>query len=139
MKIKTHYHSVGHDQIQVRLERRTIPQHQCQLSTKCQSSDESAKQFDFKLVKIVLINLVGVMLFGFTGGLIAPALLRALNGIDILCIAFLAASRTHTFSAIVERCFAGDGGEFILREASKLSALILRNLTLNGSVIPTFL
>lgn len=77
------------------------------------------KQRVFKLVKIGGITLVGGMLFGLTGGLIAPALLPALAGIGITSAASLAASGTIASGAVVGGLFGVAGGGFTMRKARR--------------------
>lgn len=77
------------------------------------------KQRVYKLVKIGGITLVGGMLFGLTGGLIAPALLPALAGIGITSAATLAASGTIASGAVVGGLFGVAGGGFTMRKARR--------------------
>lgn len=77
------------------------------------------KQRVYKLAKIGGITLVGGMLFGLTGGLIAPALLPALAGIGITSAATLAASGSIASGAVVGGLFGVAGGGFTLRKARR--------------------
>lgn len=70
-----------------------------------------------KAIKISGITLVGGMLFGLTGGLIAPALLTALAGVGVASAAGLAASGTLASSAVVGGLFGVAGGGFSLKKA----------------------
>lgn len=77
------------------------------------------KQQVLKLMKIGGITLVGGMLFGLTGGIIAPALLPALAGIGFSGAASLAASGTFASGAVVGGLFGVAGGGFTLRKARR--------------------
>lgn len=75
------------------------------------------KQRVRKAIKIGGITLVGGMLFGLTGGLIAPALLSALAGVGVASAAGLAASGSLASGAVVGGLFGVAGGGFTLRKA----------------------
>lgn len=77
------------------------------------------KQHVLKLMKIGGITLVGGMVFGLTGGIIAPALLPALAGIGLSGAASLAASGTFASGAVVGGLFGVAGGGFTLRKACR--------------------
>lgn len=70
-----------------------------------------------KAIKIGGITLVGGVLFGLTGGLIAPALLSALAGVGVASAAGLAASGSLASGAVVGGLFGVAGGGFTLRKA----------------------
>lgn len=72
-----------------------------------------------KAVKISGITLVGGMLFGLTGGLIAPALLSALAGVGVASAAGLAASGTVASGAVVGGLFGVAGAGFTVKKARK--------------------
>lgn len=70
-----------------------------------------------KAMKISGITLVGGMLFGLTGGLIAPALLSALAGVGVASAAGLAASGTLASGAVVGGLFGVAGAGFTVKKA----------------------
>lgn len=72
-----------------------------------------------KAIKISGITLVGGMLFGLTGGLIAPALLSALAGVGVASAAGLAAAGTVTSGAVVGSLFGVAGAGFTVKKARK--------------------
>ena len=75
------------------------------------------KQRTRKAAKIGGITLVGGVLFGLTGGLIAPALLTALAGVGVASAAGLAASGTVASGAVVGGLFGVAGAGFTVRKA----------------------
>lgn len=81
------------------------------------SKKRREKQRVRKAIKIGGITLVGGVLFGLTGGLIAPALLTALAGVGVTSAASLAASGTLASGAVVGGLFGVAGGGFTLRKA----------------------
>lgn len=70
-----------------------------------------------KAAKITGITLVGGMLFGLTGGLIAPGLLTALAGVGVASAAGLAASGTVASGAVVGGLFGVAGAGFTVKKA----------------------
>lgn len=70
-----------------------------------------------KAIKISGITLMGGMLFGLTGGLIAPALLSALAGVGVASAAGLAASGSLASTAVVGSLFGVAGVGFTVRKA----------------------
>lgn len=84
---------------------------------KLKSKRRRQKQRVRKAMKIGGITLVGGVLFGLTGGLIAPALLTALAGVGVTSAAGLAASGSLASGAVVGSLFGVAGGGFTLRKA----------------------
>lgn len=70
-----------------------------------------------KLAKITGITLVGGVIFGLTGGLIAPALLTALAGVGVTSAAGLAASGTVASASVVGGLFGVAGAGFTVKKA----------------------
>ncbi|PXF39670.1 Transmembrane and coiled-coil domain-containing protein 4 [Gracilariopsis chorda] len=70
-----------------------------------------------RVMKIGGITLVGGVMFGLTGGLIAPALLTALAGVGVTSAAGLAASGTVASTAVVGGLFGFAGAGFTAKKA----------------------
>lgn len=70
-----------------------------------------------RVMKIGGITLVGGVVFGLTGGLIAPALLTALAGVGVTSAAGLAASGTVASTAVVGGLFGFAGAGFTAKKA----------------------
>ncbi|CAN8063324.1 unnamed protein product [Agarophyton chilense] len=70
-----------------------------------------------KAMKIGGITLAGGVMFGLTGGLIAPALLTALAGVGVAGAAGLAASGTVASAAVVGGLFGVAGAGFTVKKA----------------------
>ena len=77
------------------------------------------KKKRYAAVKAGGITLAGGVLFGLTGGLIAPALLASLAGIGIAGAAGLAATGTVTSGAVVASLFGVAGAGLTGRKAKK--------------------
>jgi Protein of unknown function (DUF726) len=70
-----------------------------------------------RAVKVSGITLVGGLLFGVTGGLIAPALLTALAGVGVASAAGLAATGTVASGAVVGSLFGVAGAGLSVKKA----------------------
>lgn len=72
-----------------------------------------------RAMKVSGITLVGGILFGVTGGLIAPALLSALAGVGVASAATLAATGATASSAVVGSLFGVAGAGLSARKARR--------------------
>lgn len=70
-----------------------------------------------KAMKITGITLAGGLVFGLTGGLIAPALLSALAGVGVASAAGLAASGSVASASVVGGLFGVAGAGFTVKKA----------------------
>lgn len=77
------------------------------------------KKKRYAAAKVGGITLVGGVLFGLTGGLIAPALLASLAGIGVAGAAGLAATGTVTSGAVVASLFGVAGAGLTGKKAKK--------------------
>ncbi|PXF39644.1 hypothetical protein BWQ96_10658 [Gracilariopsis chorda] len=89
-----------------------------------------------RVMKIGGITLVGGVMFGLTGGLIAPALLTALAGVGVTSAAGLAASGTVASTAVVGGLFGFAGADSLPRRPEIESLQVLKNSILSIQATP---